>query len=206
MSELLKTKNLTCKRSEKIIINNLNFTIPQGKNVEVIGSNGSGKTTLLRALLGLVPETEGEILWHGKNIKQVENNFYKSCFYQGHKLGIKKSLTVLENLKHPNFPLISKKEKLYSAAKKVGISDLMHRVSSNLSVGQIKRIALARLLICDFDLYLIDEPFTALDNEGTDLIQSIIVELNNRGSSFLVTGHRESELISDKIYLGDTGE
>jgi len=206
VSELLKTKNLTCKRSEKIIINNLNFTIPQGKNVEVIGSNGSGKTTLLRALLGLVPETEGEILWHGKNIKQVENNFYKSCFYQGHKLGIKKSLTVLENLKHPNFPLISKKEKLYSAAKKVGISDLMHRVSSNLSVGQIKRIALARLLICDFDLYLIDEPFTALDNEGTDLIQSIIVELNNRGSSFLVTGHRESELISDKIYLGDTGE
>ena len=206
MSELLKTKNLTCKRSEKIIINNLNFAIPQGKNVEVIGSNGSGKTTLLRALLGLVPETEGEILWHGKNIKQVENNFYKSCFYQGHKLGIKKSLTVLENIKHPNFPLISKKEKLYSAAKKVGISDLMHRVSSNLSVGQIKRIALARLLICDFDLYLIDEPFTALDNEGTDLIQSIIVELNNRGSSFLVTGHRESELISDKIYLGDTDE
>tara|TARA_Y100000590_G_scaffold107682_2_gene122511 strand:+ start:22219 stop:22839 length:621 start_codon:yes stop_codon:yes gene_type:complete len=206
VSELLKTKNLTCKRSEKIIINNLNFAIPQGKNVEVIGSNGSGKTTLLRALLGLVPETEGEILWHGKNIKQVENNFYKSCFYQGHKLGIKKSLTVLENLKHPNFPLISKKEKLYSAAKKVGISDLMHRVSSNLSVGQIKRIALARLLICDFDLYLIDEPFTALDNEGTDLIQSIIAELNNRGSSFLVTGHRESELISDKIYLGDTDE
>ena len=206
MSELLKTKNLTCKRSEKIIINNLNFAIPQGKNVEVIGSNGSGKTTLLRALLGLVPETEGEILWHGKNIKQVENNFYKSCFYQGHKLGIKKSLTVLENLKHPNFPLISEKEKLYTAAKKVGISDLMHRVSSNLSVGQIKRIALARLLICDFDLYLIDEPFTALDNEGTDLIQSIIAELNNRGSSFLVTGHRESELISDKIYLGDTDE
>ena len=206
MSELLKTKNLTCKRSEKIIINNLNFAIPQGKNVEVIGSNGSGKTTLLRALLGLVPETEGEILWHGKNIKQVENNFYKSCFYQGHKLGIKESLTVLENLEHPNFPLISKKEKLYSAAKKVGISDLMHRVSSNLSVGQIKRIALARLLICDFDLYLIDEPFTALDNEGTDLIQSIIAELNNRGSSFLVTGHRESELISDKIYLGDTDE
>ena len=206
MSELLKTKNLTCKRSEKIIINNLNFAIPQGKNVEVIGSNGSGKTTLLRALLGLVPETEGEILWHGKNIKQVENNFYKSCFYQGHKLGIKKSLTVLENLKHPNFPLISEEEKLYSAAKKVGISDLMHRVSSNLSVGQIKRIALARLLICDFDLYLIDEPFTALDNEGTDLIQSIIAELNNRGSSFLVTGHRESELISDKIYLGDTDE
>jgi len=206
VSELLKTKNLTCKRSEKIIINNLNFAIPQGKNVEVIGSNGSGKTTLLRALLGLVPETEGEILWHGKNIKQVENNFYKSCFYQGHKLGIKKSLTVLENLKHPNFPLISEEEKLYSAAKKVGISDLMHRVSSNLSVGQIKRIALARLLICDFDLYLIDEPFTALDNEGTDLIQSIIVELNNRGSSFLVTGHRESELISDKIYLDDTDE
>ena len=206
MSELLKTKNLTCKRSEKIIINNLNFAIPQGKNVEVIGSNGSGKTTLLRALLGLVPETEGEILWHGKNIKQVENNFYKSCFYQGHKLGIKKSLTVLENLKHPNFPLISKKDKLYSAAKKVGISDLMHRVSSNLSVGQIKRIALARLLICDFDLYLIDEPFTALDNEGTDLIKSIIAELNNRGSYFLVTGHRESELISDKIYLGDTDE
>ena len=206
MSELLKTKNLTCKRSEKIIINNLNFAIPQGKNVEVIGSNGSGKTTLLRALLGLVPETEGEILWHGKNIKQVENNFYKSCFYQGHKLGIKKSLTVLENLKHPNFPLISKKEKLYSAAKKVGISDLMHRVSSNLSVGQIKRIALARLLICDFDLYLIDEPFTALVNEGTDLIQSIIAELNYSGSSFLVTGHRESELISDKIYLGDTDE
>ena len=206
MPYLLQIINLKCSRSDDVVIRDFSLEINRGENIEIIGSNGSGKTTLLKAILGLLPDLEGEILWQGTEIKETGNFFLKSCFYQGHKLGIKSTFTVLENLKYSNFPLLATNQTLSSVASRVGIGNFLHRATSDLSIGQTKRIALARWLIKDFDLYLIDEPFTALDDEGSSLIHSIIKELNSRGSSFLITGHRKSGLHSKKIYLNGTNE
>ena len=100
MPYLLQIINLKCSRSDDVVIRDFSLEINRGENIEIIGSNGSGKTTLLKAILGLLPDIEGEILWQGTEIKETGNSFLKSCFYQGHKLGIKSTFTVLENLKY----------------------------------------------------------------------------------------------------------
>ena len=92
-------------------------------------------------------------------------------------------------------------EEITLIAKKIGLKHFLNRQSSSLSAGQKKRIAIGRWLLKDFNLYMIDEPFTALDDEGIELIESIVRELNNKGASFLITGHRPSGLDSNKIHL-----
>jgi heme exporter protein A len=188
----LKVENLSCVRSEKAIFKNLNFEVLPGQNIEIIGSNGSGKTTLLRTLLGLINKEEGTINWLDE-----DNNFneYRSfdCFYQGHQMGIKNMLTVFENLKLTQNAKGMNAEDIHKCLERVGLSKI-NEMASDLSVGQKKRISIARWLLKDFKIYFIDEPFTALDDPASDLIKEIINELNQKGSSFVITGHRSSNI------------
>ncbi len=188
----LKVENLSCVRSEKAIFKNLNFEVLPGQNIEIIGSNGSGKTTLLRTLLGLINKEEGTINWLDE-----DNNFneYRSfdCFYQGHQMGIKNMLTVFENLKLTQNAKGMNAEDIHKCLERVGLYKI-NEMASDLSVGQKKRISIARWLLKDFKIYFIDEPFTALDDPASDLIKEIINELNQKGSSFVITGHRSSNI------------
>ena len=188
----LKVENLSCVRSEKAIFKNLNFEVLPGQNIEIIGSNGSGKTTLLRTLLGLINKEEGIINWLDE-----DNNFneYRTfdCFYQGHQMGIKNLLTVFENLKLTHNAKGMSEKDINKCLERVGLYKT-NEMASDLSVGQKKRISIARWLLKDFKIYFIDEPFTALDDPASDLIKEIINELNQKGSSFVITGHRSSNI------------
>ena len=201
MSNILKVTNLNCHRSGETVLQDLNFELEAGKNVEIIGSNGSGKTTLLRLLLGFINDYEGEMYWNDSEVPSKLKEKDIHSFYQGHQIGIKPLLTVYENLKFSSSGFNSTEEEIISVANKVGIRNFLNRQSASLSAGQKKRIAIGRWLLKDFNLYLIDEPFTALDDEGIELIKDVVADLNNKGASFLITGHRPSELISNKIYL-----
>ena len=201
MSNILKVKNINCQRSGEVVLQGLNFEVEAGKNVEIIGSNGSGKTTILRLLLGFINDYDGDIYWNDSKVPSKLQEKDIHCFYQGHQIGIKPLLTVYENLKFSSSGFNSSEEEITSVANKVGIKTFLNRQSANLSAGQKRRIAIGRWLLKDFNLYLIDEPFTTLDDEGVELIKSVVTELNNRGASFLITGHRPSELNSKKIYL-----
>ena len=201
MSNILKVKNLNCQRSGEVVLQGLNFEVEAGKNVEIIGSNGSGKTTILRLLLGFINDYDGDIYWNDSEVPSKLQEKDIHCFYQGHQIGIKPLLTVYENLKFSSSGFNSSEEEIISVANKVGIKTFLNRQSASLSVGQKRRIAIGRWLLKDFNLYLIDEPFTALDDEGVELIKGVVTELNNRGASFLMTGHRPSGLNSQKIYL-----
>tara|TARA_E500000178_G_scaffold182180_1_gene180797 strand:+ start:877 stop:1476 length:600 start_codon:yes stop_codon:yes gene_type:complete len=195
----LKVENLSCVRSEKAIFKNLNFEVLPGQNIEIIGSNGSGKTTLLRTLLGLINKEEGTINWLDE-----DNNFneYRSfdCFYQGHQMGIKNMLTVFENLKLTQNAKGMNAEDIHKCLERVGLYKI-NEMASDLSVGQKKRISIARWLLKDFKIYFIDEPFTALDDSASDLIKEIIRELNQKGSSFVITGHRSSNINATLIEI-----
>ena len=195
----LKVENLSCVRSEKAIFKNLNFEVLPGQNLEIIGSNGSGKTTLLRTLLGLINKEEGIINWLDE-----DNNFneYRSfdCFYQGHQMGIKNMLTVFENLKLTQNAKGMNAEDIHKCLERVGLYKI-NEMASDLSVGQKKRISIARWLLKDFKIYFIDEPFTALDDSASDLIKEIIYELNQKGSSFVITGHRSSNINATLIEI-----
>ena len=188
----LKVENLSCVRSEKAIFKNLNFEVLPGQNIEIVGSNGSGKTTLLRTLLGFINKEEGIINWLDE-----DNNFkeYRSfdCFYQGHQMGIKNLLTVFENLKLTHNAKGMSEKDINKCLERVGLYKT-NEMASDLSVGQKKRISIARWLLKDFKIYFIDEPFTALDDPASDLIKEIINELNQKGSSFVITGHRSSNI------------
>ena len=201
MSNILKVKNLNCQRSGKVVLQGLNFEVEAGKNVEIIGSNGSGKTTILRLLLGFINDYDGDIYWNDSEVPSKLQEKDIHCFYQGHQIGIKPLLTVYENLKFSCSGFNSSEEEITSVANKGGIKTFLNRQSASLSAGQKRRIAIGRWLLKDFNLYLIDEPFTTLDDEGVELIKDVVTELNNRGASFLITGHRPSELNSKKIYL-----
>ena len=188
----LKVENLSCVRSEKAIFKNLNFEVLPGQNIEIVGSNGSGKTTLLRTLLGFINKAEGIINWLDE-----DNNFneYRSfdCFYQGHQMGIKNLLTVFENLKLTHNAKGMSEKDINKCLERVGLYKT-NEMASDLSVGQKKRISIARWLLKDFKIYFIDEPFTALDDPASDLIKEIINELNQKGISFVITGHRSSNI------------
>ena len=195
----LKVENLSCVRSNKVVFENINFEVFPGENLEIIGSNGSGKTTLLRTILGLIKPEKGIINWLDENDKFNDFRTFE-CFYQGHQLGIKNLLTVYENLKLTHGAKGMDENKIYECLERVGLTHI-NELASNLSVGQRKRISIARWLVKNFKIYFIDEPFSALDDEATSMIEHLIQELNSKGCSFVITGHRPSQVKANRISI-----
>jgi len=195
----LKVENLSCVRSNKVVFENINFEVFPGENLEIIGSNGSGKTTLLRTILGLIKPEKGIINWLDENDKFNDFRTFE-CFYQGHQLGIKNLLTVYENLKLTHGAKGMDENKIYECLERVGLMRV-NELASNLSVGQRKRISIARWLVKNFKIYFIDEPFSALDDEATSMIEHLIQELNSKGCSFVITGHRPSQVKANRISI-----
>ena len=195
----LKVENLSCVRSNKVVFENINFEVFPGENLEIIGSNGSGKTTLLRTILGFIKPEKGIINWLDENDKFNDFRTFE-CFYQGHQLGIKNLLTVYENLKLTHGAKGMDENEIYECLERVGLMRI-NELASNLSVGQRKRISIARWLVKNFKIYFIDEPFSALDDEATSMIERLIQELNSKGCSFVITGHRPSQVKANRISI-----
>ena len=195
----LKVENLSCVRSNKVVFENINFEVFPGENLEIIGSNGSGKTTLLRTILGLIKPEKGIINWLDENDKFNDFRTFE-CFYQGHQLGIKNLLTVYENLKLTHGAKGMDENTIYECLERVGLMRI-NELASNLSLGQRKRISIARWLVKNFKIYFIDEPFSALDDEATSMIEHLIQELNSKGCSFVITGHRPSQVKANRISI-----
>ena len=195
----LKVENLSCVRSNKVVFENINFEVFPGENLEIIGSNGSGKTTLLRTILGFIKPENGIINWLDENDKFNDFRTFE-CFYQGHQLGIKNLLTVYENLKLTHGAKGMDENEIYECLERVGLMRI-NELASNLSVGQRKRISIARWLLKNFKIYFIDEPFSALDDEATFMIEHLIQELNSKGCSFVITGHRPSQVKANRISI-----
>ena len=170
-------------------------------NTEIIGSNGSGKTSLLKCILGLIEKKQGKISWKQKPIEETRAFFLKSCFYQGHQLALKNNFTLVENLRFSHSIFNSNEDKIMSSLKEVDLFEYRERASSDLSMGQLKRLAIAKWLLDEHELYLIDEPFASLDQEGSLLVSSIIKKLNSKGCSFLFTSHTSSNMDSREILL-----
>jgi len=194
---MLEVSNLECRLSDNLIIDDLSFSLNKGEVLEITGSNGTGKTTILRSLVGLVPDKKGKILWNGVSMNSLCS---EQCFYQGHLLAIKLNLTVVENLTLFS-PLSFNKLELMDVLTKVQLQDYQSRLVSDLSVGQAKRVAIAKWLLQKKELYLIDEPFTALDNTAIDLVGSLIEKLKADGASFIITGHRSTDLKDKSLSL-----
>ena len=194
----LEVKKLQCIRGDRELFTNLSFSIEASQLMMLEGRNGSGKTTLLRALCGLYMADQGEILWDNKSIKKQDEAYRRELLYLGHLNAIKPDLSVLENLRI-NSLLAGENatdDELMGALDTIGLYAFEDFPSSQLSQGQKRRVALARLLVSKAKLWILDEPFVALDVAAVELLQSIIAKHVDHGGMVILTTHQEVPLTS----------
>ncbi|RBW50016.1 cytochrome c biogenesis heme-transporting ATPase CcmA [Marinobacter sp. F3R11] len=208
MSEpLLQAVNLQCERDKRILFRELSFSILPGTVTRVEGPNGSGKTTLLRILAGLNDAWTGELKWRGSPVDSQREEFLRNMLYLGHRPGIKPLLTPLENLR----ALMAGRRQVSDAALRqalqgTGLAGFENVPCRNLSAGQQRRVALARLLIADEPLWLLDEVFTAIDADGVQALEALLLQRAAEGGAVLVTTHHDLDLPGmHKLTLGAGG-
>ena len=197
---MLKVDNLSYAYTDKYLFENLNLSLDIKTITKVSGSNGSGKTTFLKNISGILKDYEGEILYLNKNIKDISS---PNIFYAGHKNGFKDNLTVAENLKNdlrnPVFDLEKIKNFLSDFGCKVSFSTSI----GNYSEGQKKKILLSLFASVKADLYVLDEPFSSLDDEGIDCLNKIFRQKTSEGSSIVFTSHENQGKSFQEINIDD---
>ena len=197
----LKVNNLQCIRGDRELFSDLSFELSDKQLMRLEGKNGTGKTTLLRTVCGLFIPDQGEILWQGLSIKNQDEAYRKALFYLGHNNAIKADLTALENLKINNSIAgdAATNSDLMQALDKIGLYAFEDLPTRQLSQGQKRRVSLARLLLSKAKLWILDEPFVALDVAAVELLQQIIAGHIENGGMAILTTHQEVPLTSGEI-------
>lgn len=190
---MLEVRDLEVMRGDHRLFSNLGFSLQGGELLRLRGSNGSGKTSLLRTVCGLLEPSEGEVLWNGESIRSQRDEFNRSLTYLGHHNGIKAELTGFENLCLSNTLSGNdvSEDQIYDALGEIGLAGREDLPSHVLSQGQKRRVALARLLLSDADLWVLDEPFTALDVKAVEMLSQLIEQHLQKGRMVIFTTHQE---------------
>lgn len=187
----LRAECLECVRGDRRLFSNLSFELSYGQLLHVEGANGCGKTSLLRILCGLSPPAAGEIRWRNLPIQKDRQRFLKELAYLGHHIGVKGELTPLENLTLASrLYCIRPDADLDEILTQAGLSRHKKTLARTLSAGQRQRIALARLLLQEATLWILDEPFTSLDRDGIAWAQRLIEAHLERGGIVVLTSHQ----------------
>jgi heme exporter protein A len=198
---MLTATALSCVRGERRLFAGLDLAVGPGEWLHVQGENGAGKTSLLRILAGLSPAAEGEIRWQGEPIKALAEDYRRHLLFLGHHGAVKEELTPLENLTlaaQLDGTVLDETEALTALARfgLRGREDLPVRF---LSAGQKRRVLLARLAVRKATLWILDEPFTALDVKAVDMLSGLIVEHVTQGGIAILTSHQSIPLPNGKI-------
>lgn len=192
---LITFKNLGCTRDERVLFSGIDYDIHAGDIVQVEGPNGTGKTTLLRALTRLFPEYEGDILWQDQAITTVTYEFLSQLLFIGHLPGIKKTLTAYENLQFlANLNGSYDRPEIEAALAEVGLYGYEDTPCYQLSAGQNRRIALARLYVSNALLWVLDEPYTAVDVEGIAKLERLFEQHAANGGCVVMTSHQQPNI------------
>ncbi len=189
---MLEASNLECVRGDRRLFAGVGFRLDGGEMLYLQGRNGTGKTSLLRMLCGLTPPAAGEIRWRGEPIGRLGDEFRAELCYLGHLNAIKEELTPLENL------LASARlaeetlneDAALDALERVGLAGRADLACRYLSQGQKRRVALARLVHEKRALWVLDEPYVALDTAAVDLIADLIGAHLERGGLAVLTTHQ----------------
>lgn len=189
---MLEGKDLTCVRGERTLFSHLDFSLGEGELLLVQGANGSGKTSLLRMVCGLVAPEFGAILWDGEAIASCRDRYHGEMVYFGHAPAVKEDLTAFENLDLSCrlAGMAVKEKEVQGALGHLGLGHCLDLPAKSLSQGQRRRVALARLLLTDARLWILDEPLTALDQAALQLVQSLLGAHLRKGGMVMLTTHQ----------------
>lgn len=202
---LLAVSNLLAERDDRVLFQQLNFAIEAASVTQLEGPNGAGKTTLLRILAGLNADYEGDIFFQGQPIKRARYEFAQAVSWLGHHTGVKQNLSPRENLQWAQ-ALSQPKSigEIDQALDQVGLFGYEDVPVQQLSAGQQRRVALARLYLSDAKLWILDEPFTAIDKAGVAQLEQLIYDFANQGGAVLLTTHHSLSYAGrlQKISLG----
>jgi heme exporter protein A len=198
---MLTVQQVTAIRDDRVLFAELSFDAKAGDLIQIEGRNGTGKTTLLRIIAGLGDKEEGEIFWDGVNVEKDRDTFHQNLLFLGHQTGVKKDLSGLENLQFYQsvFGLSNDRQTLFDALAQVGLAGREDIPVSQLSAGQQRRVALARLWLTNQKLWILDEPLTAIDKQGVKVLESLFLKHANLGGTVLLTTHQDMFIDNPKL-------
>ncbi|MGC2518434.1 MAG: cytochrome c biogenesis heme-transporting ATPase CcmA [Burkholderiales bacterium] len=204
---MLEVMDLECVRGGRTLFSGLGFALRSGELLLVTGANGSGKTSLLRIVCGLLAPARGEVRWRGEDIRRLREEFWRQIVYIGHANAIKDDLTAAENLMMActlaGLPVNA--EEARAALRRLGLAGCEELPARVLSQGQRRRVALTRLALGQaLPLWILDEPFTALDATAVNCVRDLIAQHVARGATVMYTTHQEAQIaaaVSLRIHL-----
>ncbi|PWK49973.1 cytochrome c biogenesis heme-transporting ATPase CcmA [Pleionea mediterranea] len=195
----LDGKNLALIRGERLLFKGCCFSVSNGQVLQIQGPNGAGKTSLLRVICGLLESDSGELVWSLEKKIADFASFYQKLIYLGHQLGIKPQLTVSENIafyyalrdaSDNNTPKQQSNSLFQQAIQRVGLSGYEDELAAHLSQGQKRRVSLARLMTEKASIWILDEPFVALDTQGQAWLSRLIEQHTENGGAVIFTSHQ----------------
>jgi len=190
LNELLSASDLCLVRGDRCLFQDVGFALNPGELLFVAGANGSGKTSLLRAMAGLLEFESGEIRWQGKSVDKDRQRFRAALVWFAHRVGFKGDLTPVQNIHFEAGLRAFQSDDIQAALVRVGVKYGAELPMRSLSAGQQRRVGLARLILADAPLWMMDEPFTNLDTDGQGLVKELISEHLANGGMCAMASHQ----------------
>ncbi|MDN3653634.1 cytochrome c biogenesis heme-transporting ATPase CcmA [Thalassotalea ponticola] len=195
----LRADKLTCIREDRILFDELSFRLDSGDILQVEGANGTGKTSLLRILAGLSQPYSGRVFYNDKNIHRYNEEYNEDLLFLGHLPGIKGELTSEENLRFYLSLHGLDANNAEATLEQVNLYGFEDAKAGHLSAGQHRRIALARLWQTKARIWILDEPFTAIDKEGVKQLEALMLQHAQNGGCIVLTTHQDLSFSRDKF-------
>ena len=197
MNEIIEVSNLRKNYGKKEAVKNLNFKINKGEIIGLLGPNGCGKTTTIAMILGLLKPTSGKIIIKKKNLEEERINLLEKINFISPYVELPKKLSVKENLKvfAKLYDIKNINTKINEIANNLRLEELLDKKTGELSSGQKNRVALAKALINEPEILLLDEPTASLDPETGDFIRTFIENYSKKNNiTILLASHNMNEV------------
>lgn len=191
---LLSARQLSCVRQDRVLFEQLDLQLHAGEVLQIAGKNGAGKSSLLRILAGLSEPDDGEICYLQQPLAQSADDYADNLCFIGHLAGVQPQLTALENLAFWRACFSLKPFDDWALLAMLGLAGLEDIPCQQLSAGQQRRVSLARLWLTSAQIWILDEPFTALDQSAIAALTVRISEHCTLGGAVLLTSHQPVEV------------